>query len=89
MNDFIRQTVSFGRSRVEWIGSTRAGRGRVFWCADGDGFVTVLSNRYHNALFDQGHFIAWLPKDKTEALQDATMWLANEYPRIYRDIREQ
>lgn len=86
--DFEHKTVKFGRSRISWTGSLRSGRGRTFWCADGDGFVTVMSNRYHNALFDQGEFITWLPKDLTEALTDATMWLANEYPSIYRDVRE-
>ena len=87
MNTFKKATASFGRSTVEWIGSTQGGRNRTFWCADGDGFVTVMSNPHHNALFDQGEFIAWLPKNLDEALVDATMWLANEYPAIYRNIK--
>lgn len=86
MVNFKKQTAVFGRSEVEWIGSPQS-RSRVFWCADGDGFVTVMSNPHHNALFDQGEFIAWLPKDLNAALVDATMWLANEYPAIYRDVR--
>ena len=85
--EFKKHTAAFGRSEVEWIGSTRRGNSRTFWCADGDGFVTVMSNAHHNALFDQGEFIAWLPKDFNAALVDATMWLANEYPAIYRDVR--
>lgn len=86
MVDFKKHTAAFGRSEVEWVGSPQS-RSRTFWCADGDGFVTVMSNAHHNALFDQGEFIAWLPKDLNAALVDATMWLANEYPAIYHDVR--
>lgn len=87
MSTFKTAAAKFGRSTVEWTGSTIGGRNRTFWCADGDGFVTVMSNPHHNVLFDQGKFIAWLPKNLDEALVDATMWLANEYPAIYHDIK--
>ncbi len=82
MNTFKKETVS----NVEWDGATQP-HNVTYWCADGDGFVTVLSNAHHNALFDQGAFIAWLPKNLTLALERATLWLANEYPEIYQDVK--
>lgn len=85
--EFKRHYVNRARYRVEWLG--RESRGSTLWCADGDGFVFVISNKYRNILFDQGEFIARLPRDLDEALADATMWLANDYPTIYRNIREE
>jgi hypothetical protein len=83
MNTFKKEIVS----SVEWDGAARS-HNVTFWCADGDGFVTVLSNAHHNALFDQGDFVAWLPKNLTHALEHATLWLANEYPEMYKNIKE-
>lgn len=74
MNQFIKLTVD----GIEWDGAARSGS-RTLWCADGDGLVTVLSNAHHCALFDQGDFVQWLPKNITDALTQATAWIATEY----------
>jgi len=82
MNEFHKSTAG----KIEWLGANRP-RGIVFWCADGDGLVMVLSNANHNALFDQGEFVAWLPKNLDDALTHAAFWLANEYRDVYEDMR--
>jgi beta-galactosidase beta subunit len=72
-------------SNIEWLAFPQ-GRNINTWNADGDGIVCVVSNPHRNVLFDQGDFVAVLPKDIHEALDHATKWLANEYPAVYADL---
>jgi hypothetical protein len=81
MTTFIKLTTG----NLEWDGAARP-HGVTLWCADGDGLITVLSNARHCALFDQGDFVQWLPKNITDALTQAAAWIAAEYPEIHADF---